>query len=91
MELNFTPVRTRAVAMNDFAAGLSLEQLRLLTEASVERMLALLDAATDADVVFVPDDPNGFGDDAGAVIDLTSTATGRFGLAARIRQANEEP
>jgi hypothetical protein len=39
------------------AASLSLEQLRLLTEASVERMLALLDGATNADVVFVPDDP----------------------------------
>ena len=57
MQLDFAPVRTRVVSMNDFAASLSLEQLRLLTEASVERMLALLDTATDAAVVFVPDDP----------------------------------
>jgi hypothetical protein len=55
MLLDFTSVRTRTVTMNDFAASLSLEQLRLLTETSVERMLALLDGATDADVVFVPE------------------------------------
>jgi hypothetical protein len=57
MQLDFTPVRTRATTMNDLAAALSLEQLRRLSEASVDRMLALLDVATDADVVFVPDDP----------------------------------
>jgi hypothetical protein len=54
----------------------------------VFRFLLKLD---DAPYVFVPDDPNGFGDEAGAFIDLTSTATGRFGLAARIRQANDNP
>lgn len=65
MLLDFTSVRTRTVTMNDFAASLSLEQLRLLTEASVERMLALLAVATNADVVFVPDDPEAT-DDAAA-------------------------
>jgi hypothetical protein len=54
----------------------------------VFRFMLMLDGAP---YVFVPDDPNGFGDEAGAIIDLTSTSTGRFGLAARIRQANETP
>lgn len=65
MQLDFTPVRARTLTMTDFAAELSLEQLRLLTEASVDRMLALLDTAADADVVFVPDDPEA-SDDAAA-------------------------
>lgn len=34
---------------------------------------------------FTPDDPPGFSDEAGAVVDLR-TKTGRFGLADRIRQ-----
>jgi hypothetical protein len=35
---------------------------------------------------FLPDDPQGFGDAAGAVIDLT-TSGNRFGLKARIAEA----
>jgi hypothetical protein len=37
---------------------------------------------------FFPDDPSGFGDAVGAVIDLTSEG-GRFGLKARIAQASD--
>jgi hypothetical protein len=39
----------------------------------------------DLDFFFSPDDPPGFSDEAGAVVDLRAK-TGRFGLAERIRQ-----
>ncbi|GAB4204069.1 MAG: DinB family protein [Roseiflexaceae bacterium] len=65
MQLDFSPVRNGLISMNDFAAALSLDQLGALTSASIDRMLALLETCTDADVVFVPDDPAA-NDDAAA-------------------------
>jgi hypothetical protein len=40
----------------------------------------------DIDFYFNPDDPAGFSEEAGAIVDLTAK-TGRFGLAERLRQA----
>lgn len=57
MELDCTPVRSGTSTMNDFAATLTLRELRALTIGSVDRMLALLDDCSDVDVVFVPADP----------------------------------
>ena len=57
MQLDFSPVRSGALTMNDLAVALTIEQLKALSSASVERMLALIDGCSDADVVFVPDDP----------------------------------
>lgn len=65
MQLDFTPVRHGLITMNNFAADLTLDQLGSLTAASVDRMLALLALCADADVVFVPDDPDA-NDDAAA-------------------------
>ena len=65
--LDFTPVRQRVVAMNDFAQRLTLAELRELTAESVDRMAALIETCRDADVVFVPDDPNA-NDSAAAVL-----------------------
>lgn len=42
--------------------------------------------AGDIEFFFSPDDPAGFSEEAGAVVDLR-TKTGRFGLAQRIREA----
>jgi hypothetical protein len=70
MDLDFTPVRNGTIAMNDFAAGLSLDQLRGLSAASVDRMLALLDGCVDADIVFVPADPAARDDAAADPADL---------------------
>jgi hypothetical protein len=56
--LDFTPVRARQQAMQEFAQALTLDALRLLTEESVEAQLALLDGLTDTDITFVPDDPD---------------------------------
>ena len=54
--LDFTPIKRGERAMNDLAAGLSLDDLRRLTEESVAGFEALLDGLDDADVTFVPDD-----------------------------------
>ena len=63
--LDFTPVRHKTVTMQEFATALSRDQLRQFTDESVARMVALLDACTDADVTFIPDDPDAR-DDAAA-------------------------
>ena len=55
--LDFTPVRQKVVTMQVFAETLAPNELRQLTEESVERMLALLATCTDPDVTFIPDDP----------------------------------
>jgi hypothetical protein len=39
----------------------------------------------EIEYMFLPDDPAGFSEEAGAVVDLR-TKTGRFGLAQRIRE-----
>jgi hypothetical protein len=39
----------------------------------------------EVEYTFLPDDPAGFSEEAGAVVDLR-TRTGRFGLAQRIRE-----
>ena len=56
--LDFTPVRERRTTMHEFARHLTIPQLRSLTEESVAAMLQLLDGCTDAEVVFVPNDPD---------------------------------
>jgi hypothetical protein len=50
--IDFTPVRGKVMMMQEFAASLSIPDLRRLTEMSVDRMLALLADADDAVVTF---------------------------------------
>lgn len=63
--LDFTLVKRGERTMNDLAAPLTPDDLRRLTDESVNCLLALLDDLTDADITFVPDDPEA--DDAAAV------------------------
>jgi hypothetical protein len=56
--LDFTPVKRGECTMNDLAATLTTDDLRRLTEESIDGMVALLDNLADADVAFVPDDPD---------------------------------
>ncbi|NJO83867.1 MAG: DinB family protein [Blastochloris sp.] len=56
--LDFTLVRQRTISMNDFAHALTINDLRQYTTESVNRMLRLLDACANADIIFVPDDPD---------------------------------
>jgi len=55
--LDFTPVRQKEMTMMQLTAGLTPADLHRLTDEMVDTMLNLIADATDADVVFVPDDP----------------------------------
>jgi hypothetical protein len=66
--IDFTPVRNKEKTMAQLAEGLTRGDLRRETAEMVDRMLALIADCTDADVTFVPDDPNA-NDDAAATED----------------------
>ena len=55
--LNFDPVNKKEITISQLCAALSLADLRQLTDEMIDAMLALIDGCTDADVTFVPDDP----------------------------------
>jgi hypothetical protein len=55
--LDFTPVRNKELSIERLCAQLSVQDLRRLTDEMVDTMLALIGGCCDADVVFVPDDP----------------------------------
>lgn len=53
-----TQLRDGEGTLADKTAGLSADDLRHLTNHMIDRQLALISDATDADVVFVPSDPD---------------------------------
>lgn len=55
--LDFTPVRKKQMTMMQLTARLTAADLHTLTDEMVDTMLALVADATDADVVFAPEDP----------------------------------
>ncbi len=55
---DFTAVNTYRTPMFDFAQPYSLDDLRAMTEESVNAFMRLLSEATDEGVCFVPDDPD---------------------------------
>lgn len=55
--LDFTLVRKKEMTLPELTKTLTVETLRQLTHEMVDRQLALIAACTDADVVFVPVDP----------------------------------
>jgi hypothetical protein len=55
--LNFTPVRNKELKISQLATNLTPADLATLTNEMVEAMLGLIAECTDADVTFVPDDP----------------------------------
>jgi hypothetical protein len=55
--LDFDPVRAREKTMADLAASLTPADLHNLTDEMIDEMLAILSSAQDADVVFLPSDP----------------------------------
>ncbi len=63
--LDFTPVRNKEKTLLELVGHLRGNDLRALTNEMVDRELALIRNCTDADVVFVPSDPNAK-DDAAA-------------------------
>ena len=55
--LDFEPLRSKKVTLNELVANLKVANLRRSTEEMVDRMLAMISACVDADVVFTPLDP----------------------------------
>lgn len=55
--LDFTPIRERTQTVAEFAAGLTKSDLQKYTNEMIDTELAIIASATDADVVFVPVDP----------------------------------
>ena len=55
--LDFTPVRKKEITMMELAEGLTIGDLRSLTNEMVDHVLDLIKDCTDADVTFEPEDP----------------------------------
>lgn len=56
--LDFTPVRNKELTMSQLVADLRPNDLRRLTNEMVDTVLGLIGDCVDADVTFVPDDPD---------------------------------
>lgn len=56
--LDFTPVRNKEKTIGELAAGLTRDNLHDLTNEMIDRMLDLIADCVDADVTFVPVDPD---------------------------------
>lgn len=54
---DFTPVRSKEIKISQLAESLTQADLARLTNEMVDTMLDLIAACTDADVTFIPDDP----------------------------------
>ena len=58
--LDFAQANRYKTPMNTFAAGLSVSDLRRLTHQSIDRLVALIEDCSDADIIYVPHDPEAF-------------------------------
>jgi len=56
--LDFASVRNRSTSISDIARDLTREDLRALTNEMIDTMQEIIADAIDADVVFVPQDPD---------------------------------
>lgn len=55
--LDFNVVKNEEMTMNELTAGLTIDDLRQLTNEMIDYQLGLIADCTDVDVIFVPDDP----------------------------------
>ena len=58
--LDFARLRNKEITLAEMTAGMTRNDLRRLTNEMVDTMLALIANCTDADVTFVPDDPEAY-------------------------------
>ena len=58
--LDFTAVRNEEMTMPELISDLGLDDLQQLTDEMVDRMLGFIVDCVDADVVFVPEDPEAY-------------------------------
>jgi len=69
--LNFTPVRAKEITLQELCAGLTIADLRRLTDEMVNTMQGLIAGCTDADVVFMPEDSEAYDKYAASAEDLS--------------------
>ena len=58
--IDFKALREGEISLMELSAGLGVEDLGRLTNEMIDTMCDLIEGCTDADVVFVPDDPDAF-------------------------------
>ena len=58
--LEFQALRNKEISLEDFVVDLKKEDLTNLTNEMVDTILKLIHGCKDADVVFVPDDPDAY-------------------------------
>jgi hypothetical protein len=58
--LDFAPIRNKERTMQELVANLGSNDLRRLTNEMLDTMLSMIAECTDADVTFVPDDPDAY-------------------------------
>jgi hypothetical protein len=63
--LDFTPFQNKATTLSELSAQLTAADVRALTNEIIDAMLASLEGCVDADVAFVPDDPQAKPEDEG--------------------------
>ena len=56
--LDFYRVRNKEITFDDLIKGLSIEDLRCLTNEMIDLQLSILSKSNNAEVVFIPQDPN---------------------------------
>ena len=64
--LNFARVRAKEITLQELSADLTVTDLRRLTDEMVNAILSLVAGCTDADVVFMPEDPEAYDEYAAA-------------------------
>jgi len=55
--LDFTPIREKKMTFKQLVSGLTIVDLRSLTNEMIDEQLRIISSCVDADVVFVPQDP----------------------------------
>ena len=58
--LDFASLRAKMISLDEFSAGLALDDLQRLTDEMIDAMLAAIADAQDHDVTFVPEDPDAY-------------------------------
>src|SRR5262249_24725110 len=90
--LDFTPVFTKQITLSEFAKQQdpTPANLQHLTDEMVDRMLQLIQACTDEDVTFVPEDPAA-NDTYAATSDIVNLPWTRGHLIVHRTRLSEEP
>jgi hypothetical protein len=58
--LDFTPIRKKELTMSELVADLTADDLRRLSNEMVDTIMDLISDGVDADVTFVPEDPEAY-------------------------------